>query len=212
MKIIMFGPPGVGKGTIAARLKEDLDVPHISTGSMIRDAIQSSSELGKEAGQYVQRGDLVPDNLMIEIVKSRLEDDDCKKGYILDGFPRTIKQAEALQAQGIVIEKVVNLTADDDTLITRISSRRECSSCSANYNLLFVKPHTQDICDRCGASLIQREDDKPGSVKNRLEIYRQKTSPLIGFYKEKGLLIDVDASVNDPSEVYDKVVSALDIS
>lgn len=201
----MFGPPGVGKGTITEMIKEEMDIAHISTGDLLREAVKNKTELGLQAKSYMDSGDLVPDSIVLSLLKERITR--CN-GYILDGFPRDIEQAEALEKEGIKIDKVIDLKAPDETVIDRIASRRICSNCKAVYNLLFMKPKEENKCDLCQGELIQREDDKPESVKHRLEVYHKKTQPLIDFYRNKGLLIEIDASPNDPKIVYSNVIKA----
>ncbi len=205
----MFGPPGVGKGTITEMIKKEMDIAHISTGDLLREAVKNKTELGLQAKSYMDAGDLVPDSIVLSLLKERITQ--CN-GYILDGFPRDIEQTESLEKEGIKIDKVIDLKAPDQTVIDRIASRRICSNCKAVYNLLFMRPKQENKCDLCQGELIQREDDKPESVKHRLEVYHKKTQPLIEFYKNKGLLIEVDASPNDPELVYSEVIKAFKAS
>lgn len=191
LNIILMGPPGAGKGTQATRIIDAFHLPHISTGDIFRENISKGTPLGLKAKAIIERGDLVPDDLTIDLVKSRLSQDDCKDGYLLDGFPRTIAQAEALKEMGPKIGRAVNLVIDitvpDEVLMERIAGRRVCPKCGASYNVNSMKPAKEGICDRCGAELIQRKDDNPESFKIRLDNYYAQTAPLVDFYKEEGL-------------------------
>ena len=197
----MLGPPGAGKGTYASRLNVNLGIPHISTGDMVRDEIKAQTELGKKIKQYSDKGELVPDEIIIQLLADRLKRPDCKKGFILDGFPRTINQAESLDKIS-KIDVAVNLNVPDEIIITRLSNRVTCKKCGAIYNLLTLKPKKEGVCDSCGGDLYQRYDDKPKVIQERLNVYREKTQPLIEYYKKKELL--KDAQCNDlmtPPEV-----------
>ncbi len=202
MKIIMLGAPGVGKGTIAKKLIENHNIPQLSTGDMLRAAIAEQSELGMEAKKFMDAGNLVPDDVVIGLIQERIKQDDCKEGFILDGFPRTIPQAEALD-KITEIDKVVNLTAPDELIIKRLSARRTCKGCGAIFNVIFIPPKEEGKCDKCGGELLQRDDDKEESVKNRLVVYEKQTAPLIDFYRNKGILSDVDGSQELPKIVSD---------
>lgn len=202
MKIMMLGAPGVGKGTIAKELIKKLDIPQLSTGDMLRAAVDEQSELGIKAKTFMDAGNLVPDDVVIGLIEERIKKDDCKDGFILDGFPRTIPQAEALD-KITEIDKVLNLIAPDDLIIKRLSARRTCEGCSEIFNVIFIPPKVEGKCDKCGGKLIQRDDDKEDSVKNRLEVYTKQTEPLVEFYKEKGILSDVDSSQPIPKIVED---------
>lgn len=194
MVIIMLGAPGTGKGTVAGILTEKLEIPQVSTGDIFRKNIKENTELGKIADSYISKGNLVPDDITIEIVKDRLKQKDVEKGLILDGFPRTIKQAEALEKileeEGKKVDIVVNLTTPEEEIIERIVNRRICSNqeCKAIYNLVLNPPKKEGICDKCGSELIQRKDDRVDTVKSRLDNYFQLTSPLIEYYQNKGVL------------------------
>ncbi len=194
MVIIMLGAPGTGKGTVAGILTEKLEIPQVSTGDIFRKNINEGTELGKVADSYISKGNLVPDDITIEIVKDRLKQKDVEKGLILDGFPRTIKQAEALEKileeEGKKVDIVVNLTTPEEEIIERIVNRRICSNqeCKAIYNLVLNPPKKEGICDKCGSELIQRKDDRVDTVKSRLDNYFQLTSPLIEYYQNKGVL------------------------
>ena len=189
MNLILMGPPGAGKGTQGEILSKRLGIDTISTGVMLRTAIKNQTEVGKLAEQYINDGKLVPDEVMVTIVKERLSQPDCANGFILDGFPRTTAQAEALTASGVKIDKALSLEVDDDVIIERLSSRRECSKCGAPYNIIFNKPKTEGKCDKCGGDLIQRADDNPDTIKNRLNVYHEQTEPIKDYYAKLGLLV-----------------------
>ena len=188
MKLILMGPPGAGKGTQGEILEKKLGISTISTGLMLRTAIKDQTEVGKLAEQYINDGKLVPDEVIVEIVKQRLAQPDCEKGFILDGFPRTTAQAEALDAAGVEIDKVLLLEVDDNKIVERLSSRRECSKCGIPYNIVSKKPAKEGICDSCGGELIIRKDDVPETIQNRLDIYHEQTEPIKKFYEAKGIL------------------------
>ena len=191
---IFLGPPGAGKGSLAVKVAEDYKIPHISTGDIIRANIKAQTPLGVKVKAIIDSGSLVSDELTFELVKDRLAQDDCKNGYILDGFPRTIPQAEMLE--GLVSDvKVVNFEIQDEIVIKRLSTRRVCKACGANYNVLTLKPKVDGVCDKCGGELYQRDDDKQESILHRMDVYREQTEPLINFYKEKGKITDLDASI-----------------
>ena len=192
MKLIFLGPPGAGKGTLAARAVDILKLPHISTGVIFRAAMTEGSPLGLKVKAIVDSGKLVDDETTIELVKERLARDDVKNGYILDGFPRTIPQAEAL-AGFSVVEKVVNFDIPDEIVIERLGGRRVCPKCGYNYHEKFDRPKTDGVCDHCGGEVYTRDDDKAEAIQKRLEVYRAQTAPLIDFYRTKGLMVDVDA-------------------
>ncbi len=194
MNIILLGAPGAGKGTQAAVLAEHYNIPTISTGNIIREALRTGTEMGKKAKSYMDAGQLVPDDVVIGIVKDRLAEDDCKNGFILDGFPRTIPQAEALDKMGVNIEYVVDIEVSDERIIDRLSGRRVCQNCGRPYHLVNLKPKTEGICDACGGTLVQRKDDHIDTIKNRLEIYHKETEPLVDYYKQQGKLSIVHGS------------------
>ncbi len=208
MKLVFFGPPGAGKGTIAVKLSERLGIPHISTGDLFRSAIKDQTDLGKKVKKILDSGALVPDELTVDLVRERLSANDTNDGYILDGFPRTIPQADALA--GITqLDAVVNFQVDDDTLITRLSGRRICSSCGFIHHVTFLPPKSEGVCDRCGGQLIQREDDTEKSIRHRLSVYKDQTAPLLDYYNNKGLNIDIDGT-SVPDVVLEAVTKALD--
>lgn len=199
MKIVMLGAPGAGKGTQAEKLAEKYGLPHISTGDIFRKNLKEGTELGKEAKTYMDAGKLVPDELTVRILLDRVGNDDCKDGYILDGFPRTIPQAEALDAElGKIKEKIdfaIDVDVPDDNIVNRMSGRRACPKCGATYHLEFIPPKNDGVCDVCGAELIIRDDDKPETVKNRLAIYHEQTQPLVDYYRKKGVYHAVDGTL-----------------
>ncbi len=188
MNLILIGPPGAGKGTQGEILAEKLGIDTISTGVMLRTAIKEGTEVGKLAEGYINDGKLVPDDVIVAIVKERLSKPDTAKGFILDGFPRTVAQAEALTQTGIRIDKVLSLEVPDEAIVERLSSRRECSKCGAPYSLIYNKPQKEGVCDRCGGSLIQRADDNPETIKNRLSVYHTQTEPIKEYYDKLGLV------------------------
>jgi len=198
MNIVLMGPPGSGKGTQAELLEEKLEIPHISTGDMFRSAIKEGSGLGQKVKEYLDKGELVPDELTIALVKERLAAPDAEKGFLLDGFPRTVKQAEALDEllseMGRKLNLVLNLEVAEEKLLARLTGRRVCRNCGATYHLLFNPPAQDQKCDVCGSELYQREDDKEETVRKRLEVYHASTEPLIGYYKNKGLLKGIDGN------------------
>lgn len=189
MNLVLMGPPGAGKGTQGEILSKKLGIDTISTGVMLRSAIKEGTEVGKLAAQYINDGKLVPDDVIVSIVKERLSKPDCAKGFILDGFPRTIAQAQALTESGVKIDKVLSLEVDDAKIVERLSSRRECSSCGTPYNVISKKPAVDGVCDNCGSALIQRADDVPETIQNRLNVYHDQTEPIKGYYEEQGLLV-----------------------
>ncbi|MGE5577671.1 MAG: adenylate kinase [Syntrophothermus sp.] len=196
MRLILLGPPGAGKGTQAQILVEELGIPHISTGDMFRAAMKAGTELGLKAKSYVDKGELVPDSVTIGLVRERLALPDCKKGFLLDGFPRTAAQAEALDellaGLDMSLDAVVNIQVEPEVLVNRLSNRRTCRNCGAVYHLLYKPPASPGKCDTCGGELYQRPDDNEATVRNRLEVYTAQTRPLIDFYQRKGLLRSVD--------------------
>lgn len=192
MNIIMLGAPGAGKGTLASEMKTRYNIPHISTGDIFRENIKNSTELGRLAKSYMDKGALVPDDVTINMVLDRLKKDDCKKGYILDGFPRTIPQAEGLTKAGAKIDLAVLVEADDDKIAERLAGRRVCKTCGAIYHTVNLKPKKDGVCDKCGGELILRKDDTPEVVKDRLKTYHESTEPLIAYYKKNTKVLSVD--------------------
>lgn len=212
MKIIMLGAPGAGKGTQAKMIAEKYSIPHISTGDIFRANIKEGTELGKKAKTYMDKGELVPDELVVDLVVDRVAKDDAANGYVLDGFPRTIPQAEALDAALSKINEKVDFAIDvdvpDENIIKRMSGRRACVACGGTYHIEHVPPKKEGICDKCGGELILRDDDKPETVKNRLSVYHEQTQPLIDYYTKKGILKTVDGTV-DMMDVFKAITDIL---
>lgn len=212
MNIILLGPPGAGKGTQAKKIADNYSLPHISTGDMLRENITSKTKLGMKAKSYMDRGELVPDNLLITIIKDRLSKPDCIGGFLLDGYPRTVPQADALQMilteSNKKLDAVLNIQVDDEELIKRLSGRRMCS-CGASYHMIFNPPENDEICDVCKGKLYQRDDDRPDAIKNRLIVYKKQTRPLIEYYNDKGILRAIDG-VKDISQIFEEIKKILD--
>ena len=212
MKIIMLGAPGAGKGTQAKMLSERYGIPHISTGDIFRMNIKNNTELGQKAKGYMDAGQLVPDELVVDLVVDRIKAKDCMKGFILDGFPRTIPQAEALDYalnnQNEKIDYAINVDVPDENIIKRMSGRRACLACGATYHVQFNAPKAEGICDVCGKELVLRDDDKPETVKTRLQVYHTQTQPLIDYYSQKGVLKSVDGT-QDVADVFQSIVDVL---
>lgn len=212
MKIIMLGAPGAGKGTQAKMIADKYGIPHISTGDIFRMNIKNGTQLGMEAKQYMDKGLLVPDELTVKILLDRVAQDDCKNGYVLDGFPRTIPQAEvldeALTKLGDHIDYAIDVDVPDENIVRRMGGRRACLSCGATYHIEHVPPKKEGICDICGQELILRDDDKPETVQNRLSVYHEQTQPLIDFYQAKGVLRTVDGTA-DMKDVFEAIVAIL---
>lgn len=212
MKIVMLGAPGAGKGTQADRIAEKYQIPHISTGDIFRANIKEGTELGKKAKSYMDQGLLVPDALTVDLVMDRIGHPDCKNGYILDGFPRTIPQAESLQealeASGQKLDYAINVAVPDENIVSRMAGRRACPGCGAIYHIVYAAPQKENICDRCGEQLILRADDKPETVQKRLAVYHNQTSPLIDYYRDKGILKTVDGT-KDMETVFADIIDIL---
>ena len=212
MKIIMLGAPGAGKGTQAKMIAEKYQIPHVSTGDIFRANIKNGTELGKEAKKYMDQGQLVPDELTVKILLDRVAQADCANGYVLDGFPRTIPQAEVLDAAltklGDKIDYAINVDVPDENIVRRMSGRRACLSCGATYHIEHIPPKKEGICDVCGQPLVLRDDDKPETVLNRLKVYHDQTQPLIDFYTAKGVLKSVDGTT-PMKDVFAAIVSIL---
>ena len=212
MKIIMLGAPGAGKGTQAKMIAEKYAIPHISTGDIFRANIKNGTELGKEAKKYMDQGKLVPDELTVKILLDRVAQPDCANGYVLDGFPRTIPQAEvldkALRELGDKIDYAINVDVPDENIVNRMGGRRACVGCGATYHIKYNAPKEENTCDTCGSDLIIRDDDKPETVQNRLSVYHEQTQPLIDFYEKQGVLRTVDGTV-DMSDVFAAIVDIL---
>ena len=211
--LILLGPPGAGKGTQASQLKEKFNIPHISTGDIFRENIKNGTELGRKAKEYMDKGELVPDELVIGIVTSRLDEDDCKNGFILDGFPRTVHQGEELgkyfEKSGRKAYKVVDISVEKDELIRRLAGRRLCKACGAIYHTTRMPSKVEGICDSCGGELYQRPDDNAETVANRTEVYNSQTKPLTDYYEKKGNIIHVDGMI-DLDELLDIIVKAVE--
>lgn len=213
MNLILLGAPGAGKGTQAKLIVEKYGIPQISTGDMLREAVAKGTELGKKAKEYMDRGELVPDEVVIGIVKERLKQPDCEKGFILDGFPRTLKQAEELDKMleelGKKIDAVINVHVPEEEVVKRIVNRRTCKNCGAVYHLIYNPPKEEGKCDKCGGELYQRDDDKEETVRARYKVYKEQTEPLIEYYSKKGLLYTVDGT-KSIEEVFEEIQKILD--
>jgi adenylate kinase len=202
MKLLMIGPPGAGKGTIAEMLQKGFGIIHLSSGDILREAVKGSHPLGEEAKTYMERGTLVPDEIIIKLMKEKLTEDD----FILDGFPRNIAQVKKLEEENVEIDRVLNLMVDEETIISRLSGRRICKNCGKIYHLVNMPPKEDEICDICGSKLYQREDDKPETIKTRLATYKEQTEELIEYYDDKGMLDNIDSS-GTKEMTYDKILS-----
>lgn len=213
MRIIMLGAPGAGKGTQAKRIADKYKIPHISTGDIFRANIKNGTELGQKAKAYMDQGLLVPDDLVVDLVVDRIKQDDCVNGYVFDGFPRTIPQAEALDAAlkelNEKIDYVVNVEVPDSNIVERMSGRRACLKCGATYHLQYIPTKVEGICDDCGSELVLRDDDKPEIVRKRLRVYHEQTQPLIDYYKKQGILVEVDGT-KDIAEVFEAIECILE--
>ena len=212
MKIVMLGAPGAGKGTQAKMISEKYGIPHISTGDIFRENIKKGTELGKKAQEYMNKGELVPDDLVIAIATARLLEDDCKNGFLLDGFPRTVYQAEKLdeflEAHNSKIDKVVDISVGKEELMIRLTGRRVCKKCGASYHIVNIPPKKEGVCDICGGPLIQRDDDNAETAANRIEVYEEQTRPLVDYYKKAGNLVLIDGTTG-LENVFADIVRAL---
>ncbi len=213
MRIVLLGAPGAGKGTQAKKLIEKYGIPQISTGDILRKAVADGTPLGKEAKSYMDKGELVPDSVVIGLVKERLQQDDCKKGFILDGFPRNTAQAETLDKvldeMGMPLQVALSVDVDFDVLMKRLTGRRTCKSCGQMYNIYFSPPQKEGVCDKCGGELYQRDDDREETIKKRLDVYEAQTAPLIDYYEKKGILKRVNG-VGNIDEIFANVCAILD--
>jgi len=213
MKIIMLGAPGAGKGTQAKRIADKYKIPHISTGDIFRANIKNGTELGNKAKSFMDQGLLVPDELVVDLVVDRVKQEDCTNGYVFDGFPRTIPQAEALDnaltAISESIDYAVNVEVPDENIVNRMAGRRACINCGATYHFVHIPSKVEGICDVCGNELVLRDDDKPETVLKRLNVYHEQTQPLIDYYQNKGILVEVDGT-KDMAEVFDAIVEVLE--
>ena len=209
MKLILLGAPGAGKGTQAEVICDRLNIPALSTGNIIREALKNETKLGLEAKSYMDEGKLVPDRVVIDIIRERLANDDCKNGFILDGFPRTVPQAEALDEMGIVIDKVIDIEVADEAIMQRLSGRRVCEACGASYHTLYKPSSLDSLCDKCGGKLIQRKDDQPETIKERLAVYHDQTEPLKEYYSKTGKLCVVEGQ-EEVSDTTKLVIQALE--
>ena len=212
MKLVMLGAPGAGKGTQAIKIADKYNIPHISTGDIFRANIKGGTELGLKAKSYMDKGELVPDDVTIEMLLDRIGADDCKNGYVLDGFPRTIPQAEsltrALAERDERIDYALDINVPDDNIVKRMAGRRACPKCGSTYHVVYAAPKLENICDKCGAELVIREDDKPETVKERLNVYHKQTEPLISYYKNEGILREIDGT-QDLEKVFQDIISIL---
>lgn len=212
MKIIMLGAPGAGKGTQAKKIAEKYQIPHISTGDIFRANIKNNTELGRKAKEYMDQGLLVPDSLTLELIMDRFKQDDCKKGYVLDGFPRTIPQAEALTAalneNDEKIDFAVNVEVPDENIVNRMSGRRACLSCGGTYHVVYAPAKAEGVCDACNGELVLRDDDKPETVSKRLSVYHEQTQPLIDYYSKLGVLAEVDGT-KDVKDVFTDIINII---
>lgn len=213
MKLILLGAPGAGKGTQAAELEKEYNIPSISTGQIIRETIAAGTDLGNKVKAVIDRGELVPDDIVVEMVKERLNSDDCKRGYILDGFPRTVSQAEIMEKLPIPIDVAVEIDVDESIIVNRLSGRRVCSSCGATYHITGNPSMKEGICDKCGGALKMRDDDVPEVIRHRLEVYNKQTKPLKDFYEKRGLLVTVKGrdDVDETTKAIQKALSEFEV-
>ncbi|MCX8094004.1 MAG: adenylate kinase [Candidatus Goldbacteria bacterium] len=213
MIFILLGPPGAGKGTYSEKLIKFYKIPQISTGDILRAAVKQGTELGKQAKDYMDKGLLVPDEIIVGIIEDRIKEPDCKNGFLLDGFPRTVAQADALEfifnKNNLKLNAVIDFTVREDILYKRLTGRRLCKNCGANYNIFTLPPKKEGVCDRCGSELYQRDDDKEEVIAKRLSVYKSQTEPLIDYYKKRGLLKSIDASEGTIDEIVQKIIDIL---
>jgi adenylate kinase len=213
MIAILLGPPGAGKGTYSAKLIDIYKVPQISTGDILRANVKQGTELGKKAKDYMDKGALVPDSLIIDLIEDRIKDADCKNGFLLDGFPRTVEQGDALEGifkkKGLKLDRVINIIVNRDVLFKRLTGRRMCKACGGNFNIYTLPPKTEGKCDKCNGELYQRNDDKPETIENRLNVYEKQTSPLIEYYRKKNALSDIDASEGSIDKIVEMITGVL---
>jgi adenylate kinase len=213
MIAILLGPPGAGKGTYSGKLIDIFKVPQISTGDILRANVKQGTELGKKAKDFMDKGALVPDSLIVEIVEDRIKAADCKNGFLLDGFPRTVEQADSLETifkkNGLKLDRVINIIVDRDVLFKRLTGRRMCKACGANFNVYTLPPKAEGVCDKCGGELYQRNDDKPDTIANRLDVYEKQTSPLIDYYRKKQALSDINASTGSIDDIVKAITGIL---
>ncbi len=209
MKVVLLGPPGAGKGTQATGIVERYNIVHISTGDIFRKNVKEGTPLGKQAKAYMDKGELVPDELVIALVQDRLQQDDCKNGYLLDGFPRTTFQAEAMEKLGLAVDKVVDIQVADEILIGRATGRRVCKKCGSTYHATFRPTKVEGVCDECGGEVVLRADDEEATVTNRIAVYHKETAPLVDFYEKKGNIVHINGE-EDAAVVQEKIFAALD--
>src|SRR6056297_684737 len=212
MRLILLGPPGAGKGTQAEGIKKEFNIPHISTGDIFRENIKNNTKLGKKAQEFMNKGLLVPDELVVNLVKDRLSKKDCEEGFLLDGFPRTIEQAKALDKElekmDQKLDKAINIVVSEDILVERIVGRRICKNCKATYHIKFNPPKQEGICDKCGGELYQRDDDKEETVQNRIKVYNEETQPLVEYYENKDLILNINGE-QEINKVLEDIINNL---
>ena len=212
IRVVLLGPPGAGKGTQAKLLQERFEACQVSTGDILRKAVAEQTSLGKQASEYIQRGALVPDRLMVDLVADRLKKEDCEKGFILDGFPRTTAQAESLdeilKKMGVTLDRVLSVRVPHGVIVERLAGRRACKACGTLYHLSFDPPNNEAVCDRCGGELFQRDDDREAIITARLKVYETQTAPLVNYYRERGRLREIDG-IGTVDEVHSRIIKAL---
>lgn len=209
MRMILLGPPGAGKGTVAQFMAEDYKIPIISTGDLLRNSVSQKTQIGIKAKSYIDKGLFVPDKIVNEVLMQRITEKDCKKGYILDGYPRTLAQAKSLEENDIKVDVVLNFNVSKETIIDRMTTRLTCKKCGTIFNIKNVPPKKEGICDKCGGLLYQREDQKPEVIRERLKVYEEQTKPLTDYYRKKGLLKDFDSNPSDPRKMFENALAAL---